>query len=586
MSTQDPRNIVNGFEIPKEGYCDQPYVVLTDDGGWLCTLTTGPGEEGHTAQHVVATKSFDQGKTWSAPVPIEPAGPPESSWVMPVKVPGGRVYALYVFNRDNLREVISDFGPCKRVDTLGAFMFRYSDDHGKTWSAERYEAPIREMRIDRENPYEGKVRFFWGVGKPMIDRGKVYIGVAKVGRFGPGFMARSEGIFLCSDNLLTEKDPTRIRWQTLPDGDEGLKSPAGPIAEEQNLVALSDGSLYCTYRTVEGFNCHAYSRDGGHTWTAPEYATYSPGGRRIKHPRAANFVRRFSNGKFLLWYHNHGGEGVFEGKGDGAPYSDRNPVWLCGGVEKDGFLFWSQPEILLYDDDPNTRMSYPDFIEDGGRFFVTETQKTVARVHPLDDNLLDGLWNQAELREAAREGVVLHLPAQRCHPGTVVAIPPLPDPSRGGGFSLDLWVWLDRLDAGQVLLDTRGQEGKGVLLTTTAMRTVRLTLNDGRTENAWECDRGMLATGRWHHLAVTVDGGPKIITFVVDGVLCDGGPFRQFGWGRFNPHLRDVTGSGKLTLAPDMYGRLGGVRLYGRPLRTSEAVGNSRVRPAAPGLKH
>jgi len=70
-----------------------------------------------------------------------------------------------------------------------------------------------------------------------------------------------------------------------------LKSPARPIAEDHNLVALSDGSLYSTYRTIQGNPCHAYSRDGGHTWTPPSYATYSPGGRRIKHPRAACFVR-------------------------------------------------------------------------------------------------------------------------------------------------------------------------------------------------------------------------------------------------------------------------------------------------------
>ena len=44
---------------------------------------------------------------------------------------------------------------------------------------------------------------------------------------------------------------------------------------------------------------------------------------------------------------------------------------------------WSQPEILLYDDDPYIRMSYPDLVEDGGKFYVTETQKNVGRVHEI-----------------------------------------------------------------------------------------------------------------------------------------------------------------------------------------------------------
>ena len=35
----DPRDFANGLLIPGEGYCDQPYVVVTKDGGWLCTIS-------------------------------------------------------------------------------------------------------------------------------------------------------------------------------------------------------------------------------------------------------------------------------------------------------------------------------------------------------------------------------------------------------------------------------------------------------------------------------------------------------------------------------------------------------------------
>jgi hypothetical protein len=72
---------------------------------------------------------------------------------------------------------------------------------------------------------------------------------------------------------------------------------------------------------------------------------------------------------------------------------------------------------------------------------------------------------------------------------------------------------------------------------------------------------------------ITVDGGPKIITFVVDGVLCDGGDQRQFGWGRFSPTLRTPHGSPTLRIARSVQA----LRLYNRPLRTSEAVGNFRA---------
>ena len=85
----------------------------------------------------------------------------------------------------------------------------------------------------------------------------------------------------------------------------------GPIAEEQSFTVLSDGTLYCVYRTIDAYSACTYSYDGGHTWTEPEYTTYADGGR-MKHPRAANFAWRCQNGKFLYWFHNHGGRQIRE----------------------------------------------------------------------------------------------------------------------------------------------------------------------------------------------------------------------------------------------------------------------------------
>ena len=572
----DLRNIKTGSPIPKEGYVDQPYVVITNDGNWLCVLTTGSGVEGEPGQHVVATISSDKGRTWSPLIDIEPATGPEASWVMPLKTPSGRVYAFYTYNRDNLRQVAGCNSPrdARRVDTLGHYAYKYSDDHGRTWSSERYYIPMRLMRIDRENLYGGKVLFFWGVGKPIVDRGKVWFGFAKVGKWGnPGAMMGSQGCFMRSDNILTERDPGKIRWELLPDGDEGLRAPKGPVSDEANLVALSDGSLYATYRTIDGYNCHAYSRDGGHTWTPPEYATYSPGGRRIKHSRAANFVKKFSTGKYLLWYHNHGGEAVHAAKW--GYYSNRNPAWICGGVEKNGWMYWSEPEILLYDDDPNVRMSYPDFIEDSGRFYVTETQKTIARVHEIDRTLLEGLWSQHEVKTVTRKGLVLEVNG----PGQF-DMPRLPG-LNGGGFAIDFWVRLRELSPGQTVLDARDASGKGVAITSTDRFTLQISLNDGHVKSAWDCDpgthAGTLRVGAWQHIAAIVDGGPKIVTWVVDGVLNDGGAVRDFGWGRIHPEMGDVNGAPGAQIAPVLFGQLSKLRVYNRYLRTSEAVGNFRA---------
>ncbi|MBM4024653.1 MAG: hypothetical protein FJ280_04505 [Planctomycetes bacterium] len=589
---EDFRNIRTGWEILSGTYADQPYVVKTEDGAWLCVLTTGAGREGAQGQHVVSLRSKDQGRTWSRPVDVESADGPEASYAVLLKVPGGRVYAFYNHNTDNLRQVKGDNPPykdgwCARVDTQGYFVFKYTDDHGRTWSPHRHVVPVREMQIDRENPYGGKVRFFWNVGRPFTHKGAAYVPLHKVGGFGRNFITRSEGVLLKSTNILRESDPEKIAWETLPDGEVGLRTPpgGGPIAEEQSFCVLSDGSFYCVYRTIDGHPACSLSRDGGRTWSTPQYARYADG-RLIKHSRAANFVWKCGNGKYLYWFHNHGGRS----------YDDRNPVWLCGGVEVDlpqgKVIAWSQPEIVLYDDDTYIRMSYPDLIEDQGRFFLTETQKDIARVHPIDRALLEGLWGQADNRQVATAGLILDLPRQGDAIPASVPMPPLSAFLTLGagpaghetkdlrrGLAVEVWVTFEALTPGQVLLDNRTASGQGLCLQTTSRGTVEIILNDGRSESRWDCDPGLVQVGKPHHLVVNVDGGPKIITFVVDGRLCDGVTARQFGWGRFNPNLREVNGDKMLRIGPDFRGRIHRLRLYNRYLRTSEAVGNYRAGP-------
>jgi hypothetical protein len=107
---------------------------------------------------------------------------------------------------------------------------------------------------------------------------------------------------------------------------------------------------------------------------------------------------------------------------------------------------------------------------------------------------------------------------------------------------------------------------------TTDRGTLQIGASDGKTKATWDCDPGLLEPGKLHHVVAVVDAGPKIISFVVDGILCDGGDTRQYGWGRFEGELGDVRGSGKLRLAPKLDGQLKRVRVYNRYLRTSEAV--------------
>ena len=572
MPSPDPRNIRSGWEVPSENYADQPYVVVTKQGHWLCTLTTGRGQEGQAGQHIVAATSTDRGRTWSRPVNIEPADGPEASWVVPLVAPGGRVFAFYTYNAENRRTVKDAAGrPIARVDTLGRYVFKVSDDGGRTWSARRYEVPIRTTAIDRGNVYGGEVKLFWNVCKPIVAGGAVLTAIHKVGNFGPGFMVSSEGFLFRSEDLLTAADPAQATWTMWPAGEQGLHTRPGAVSDEHNLVALSGGGVFCMFRTTTGHPWCTYSRDGGRTWEDPAPAAFAPGGRLFRHPRACPRIWRTQAGEFLFWFHNHGGRS----------YADRNPAWIVGGVERDGRIHWSQPEVLLYDPDPKVRISYPDLVEQDGRYWVTETQKSVARVHEIDAALLKGLWAQGEARTLATKGLVISLDAAQCAATGTVVMPRLPDPSQGGGLAIDLWLTLGDLAAGQVVLDSRTEGGAGLAVTTGPDATLQLSLSDGKTAAEWASDAGRIEKGKRHHVVFIADGGPKLITVVLDGVLCDGTSAlpagrgtRQFGWGRFPPALGDVPGGPKLRVAPSLKGTLHSLRLYTRHLRTSEAIAN------------
>ncbi len=554
----DIREISNGLPIPDEGYCDQPYVVITADGDWLCTLTTGTGREGDGGQHVVSTISSDQGRTWSRLVDIEPSTGPAASWAVPLITPSGRIYVFYTYNGDEV-----DLG---RNDVHGWYAMKYSDDGGRSWSQRRYRLPLRPTACDRLVMDGQPVQMFWGIDKPTTSDGTVYFAFTKLGRY---FLQEGEGWLFVSDNILSVPDPADIHWELRPDGDSGIRrAEYGTTQEEHNLVPLGGQRLYCVYRTTKGFACHVYSEDGGRTWTEPQPMTYQPNGRVVRNPRACPKLWKCDNGKYLFWYHLHGGTG-FQG---------RNPAWVIGGIVKQDRMHWSQPEILLYAEDPDVRMSYPDLIEQDGRYWVTETQKSIARIHELDPELLEGTWAQLEGMlpgNSVRRGCVAE--CSRFDPKTLEKLElPRLTLKDGAGFTLDLWLTVGSFQSGKPLLDGRDESGKGWHVSLAEDRTISLAMSDGRLRSSWNCDPGMLREDVAHHIAFVVDGGPNIISVLVDGVLCDGAGVRQSGWGRFHPDLSDVSGSSTLASDSDR-AELHRLRIYNRQLRTAEVVQNCRA---------
>ena len=591
---EDPRHIINGRLIFRSPcYSDQPKTILTDDGALLACITTGVGKEGMKGQHVLTMRSTDLGITWSEPAAVEPPDGPQASYAAMLRIDTGRVYIFYNYNIDRLESVKTEQGSTSRVDTLGAFMFKYSDDHGRTWSQKRYRIPIREFEIDRNNPYGGDIQFFWNVSNPFIYENEAFVPLHKVGSFGRGFMTISEGVLIMSPNILTEEDPEKITWETLPEGDRGIRPPeeAGRVGEEHSFTLLSDGSFYCVFRTIHGYPIVSISRDRGRTWSKPDYLRYCDGSK-IKNPRAANFVWKCSNGKYIYWFHNHGGRFIRdmqEGRCPGTPYDDRNPAWLCGGVEIDTpegkDIAWSFPEIALYTDDPFVRMSYPDHIELKGKHWISETEKADARMHEVSDQLLKAAWRELKSADNLNQSLIIETDDPKELSGGEIDISlnlefTVRDTDTRNfrrkdlrnGYALELVLNIKKLISGETLLDNLNDNGKGFRLFINGDTTLELMLSDGQTRNHWTLQRGVLKPDSSSHIVINIDGGPRIVSAVVNGAFMDGAEDRQFGWSRFSPHLRDISGSGTVKTAPDFSGTIDLLRIYGRYLLTNEAV--------------
>ena len=563
----DFRDRRNGKPIYESGYIDQPYVVVLDSGEWLCVFTTGVGAEGTGGQHIVSSVSTDKGKTWSKPVRIEEPSAESASWAIPYKTQYGRIYVFYDYNGDRIHSM--NFMDNIREDMLGWYCFKYSDDKGRTWS-KRYRLPVRTTAVDRKNDWAGKVQIMWGIGKPInVGAQGMMFAFTKLGKY---MLEDGEGWFMRCDNINAERDPEKLKWINYPEGDQGLRNPDfGPVQEEQNIVEMSNGTLYCMYRTVMGHPAESYSHDGGRTWTIPQIPAYYTG-NPIKHPRACPRLFKARNGKYLFWHHVNGG----------TDFENRNPVWISGGIEVNGKIIWSQPEILLYAPGlSKERMSYPDLIEQDGRYWITETNKIQGLCHEVDPDFFSNLWGQFQLATVSTKGLVVNQQG----PGLInreFDLPAIEEPSKGQGFTIDLVADITRLREGEVICESRDKDGKGYWLEMGANYSVKFTMSDGVKSTSWASDAGVVKFFGTTEISLIVDYRAKIISYVINGIFNDGGKERIFGWGRLDTDMGPVSTRkiriGDISIGGGLRGNnvVKAFRYYDRPLTVSECIGNYR----------
>jgi BNR repeat-like domain len=560
----DWRNVENGMPIYTNGYCDQPYVVILPGKKWLCVFTTGTQTEGAGGQHIVSSVSDNHGRSWTEPVNIEEPGRESASWAMPYITSFGRVYVFYDYNGDKIHAL----GDNKNIreDMLGWYCYRYTDDEGKSWS-KRYRLNVRKTKVDYTNNWHGDVQILWGIGKPINVNDGMMFAFTKIGQY---MLENSEGWYFHCSNINTERNADKLKFEMLPEGEVGVKNEAyGPVNEEQNIILLNSGSLYSIHRTISGFPLESYSTNGGKSWSVPEPPVYETG-IAIKTPRACPRIWKCKNGKYLFWYHNHGGK----------TFQSRNPAWISGGIEKNGKIVWGQPEILFYEPETGKRMSYPDLIEQDGRYWITETNKENARCHEIPAEFFNTLWQQFDADKISTKNLVHNFGSTTLSPNSRIPVK-TDNITYKNGISLDLLLELATPDPEQIIFELKGDENSSIRLQTGRYGDVEVILNGGNIISQWNSDPGLLKPYGKHNITVTIDNGPKIIQFIIDGIVCNGNQSRQFGWSRYTSDMKDFMPEflipGKLlSRDQNVSGKLHHLRIYNRAILNTEAIGNHK----------
>jgi len=134
----------------------------------------------------------------------------------------------------------------------------------------------------------------------------------------------------------------------------------------------------------------------------------------------------------------------------------------------------------------------------------------------------------------------------------------------GSGFSLHLEAFFN---GNAALLDGSDMQGRGLKLEAFPDGSLLMEMGDSWSTSSI-CSEPCLVKEEKNLITIIVDGGPGIISFVVNGKFLDGAEFRQFGWQRFSPILRHVNWSPDWKLSSEV----AKIEIFSRALMTVEAI--------------
>lgn len=273
---------------------------------FVYTHFTGGGDD-HSAAHLAARFSSDQGKTWTAEDLV--VIPNEGQWnVMSVsllRLADGRI-ALFYLRKQSATD-------CRPV-------LRYSSDEARTWSEPH-------MCIDDEVGY-----YVLNNDRAVqLQSGRLVLPVclhSTPGQAKPDWAGTCMCYFSDDGGQTWRRSQTRLQGHT-PDGKR-------VTTQEPGVVELKDGRLMLFARTTAGSQFVSYSSDKGDTWSPFEPSS-------LLSPCSPASIKRIpQTGDLLAVWNNHAGIN---------PQLKNKRTPLHAAVSSDDGRTWEQPRVL--EDDPD-----------------------------------------------------------------------------------------------------------------------------------------------------------------------------------------------------------------------------------------
>lgn len=349
-------------EVSEAGVSDtgnEHFLVFDGPDGSLMAVWTQSSAEAQPDQHIVFSRSTDEGVTWERPRiiagPKAPGQGPIASWAYPLVSRSGRIYVLYSQH-------------IGRHDTFfhhtGWLHGIVSDDQGRTWSAPQ-RVPVARSRRDNPDPAMPPNMLCWQKPLRLGKGGRYLAGFTRWTSFAvtpnptPSWMSADARVeFMRFENVDEDPSPEglRISWFAADGEALSVPFPGHPevsACQEPSLVKLPDGRLFCVMRTAAGSPFWSVSADGGETWTQPRRLLRRDGGEALLHPLSPCPLydvggNTAGSGRYVLFIHNH--DGHYQGYGPADSGFHRRPVYLVRGRFQAGAeqpVWFDEPRFFM-----------------------------------------------------------------------------------------------------------------------------------------------------------------------------------------------------------------------------------------------